>query len=209
MRLIIKPGDDSLETILLTGPYQRLWWEHSHAILTAFHQVTGLSFRQSTITALVYPSHKGESGWYHHAMRLPGKFSDKNDPLIVLVHELSHRLLSGNALYFEAQFSRTLSQEYAHRLSYLFDKDVIQEALGGKHARRYMEAKSALCEMSNGHTRAWHWVSSLSPEVKRRAVRRLVDYTPSQDEVWVNPNMDIRDKPADKIDVWFATLIEP
>ncbi len=179
MRLILKPNNTSLDLLLETSRYKRGWRKHSRAILAAFRNITGLEFQQTVITARVHQDSLGNAGTPRHPMHLPGDYDSEQQKLITLVHELSHRLLGGNALgpiaiglLPDTDDPQPEFQEYEHRHTYLFEYDVIESSLGAEYAklcRDYEESNN----IDGPHDRAWAWAMSMSRENRQRAVKLL------------------------------------
>lgn len=212
MQLVIKPHDGSLETLLSTNAYRGLWHGHKRAILDAFQAVTGLTFQQHTITAHVFLDSAASAGKWRDPMHLPAYVAD-DEKLLILIHELCHRLLGGNALspfglgLLEdvTNFSQDDEfQEYDHRHTYLFESDVVRQALGEECAEK--------CEQMNGgsgidgpHDRAWAWAMSMDFKARQRALHRLAAEALTR-EHWVDRDatpMLSRDPAA-----WFSALTE-
>lgn len=181
MHFVIKPRDQSFNVVLETAQYQRMWQEHGQRVLQVFCDVTGLEFQQNLITARVYPDNRAFAGARYQAMHLPANsYSPENAKLIVMVHELCHRLLSGNALGTVGlglvphnNTSDPQAQEFEHRHTYLFEYDVIDAALGSEYAQlcREQEERS---DINGPHYKAWAWAMRMSKAKRQRALKILV-----------------------------------
>lgn len=181
MKFIIKPDDTSLNLLLEAEQYKELWNTHARAILRAFREVSGLEFQQRVITARVYEGRLSEAGSFGKPMRLAGDCRSKEDKLATIVHELTHRLLGGNALGtsslgLSAAYEYTDEQsEIDHRHTYLIEYDVLRYAMG--------EAGAEICRQheefwrydpNSPHGRAWNWAMSLTFEQRQAVLQWLV-----------------------------------
>ncbi|HEY4161263.1 MAG TPA: hypothetical protein VGM08_04330, partial [Candidatus Saccharimonadales bacterium] len=81
----------------------------------AFRDVTGLEFQQRVITARVFNGDQSQAGNPGNPMLLAGgDLRSREFKLATMVHELSHRLLGGNAL---GLVSLGLSERLGHGLT--------------------------------------------------------------------------------------------
>lgn len=132
MRLIIKPAEKNFNLIVEAEAYRQVWKTNARKLRRAFRKVTGLDFNQAVITAKVYDGDRSFSGYYRHPMRLEARGASHDEKLLVLVHELCHRLLGGNGLANNNSLKLTNRQE--HDRMFLFEHDVVKLALGPKMA---------------------------------------------------------------------------
>lgn len=179
MRFIIKPGDDSINTIAETIQYRRLWRENARKLRKSLRKVTGLEFQQRTITARVIKGDESNSGSPYHPMVLRGDNQPPDYKLMLMIHELFHRLVAGNALAPGGLRIRSSTEyddqlaEISHRHLYLFEYDVVKDALGkqGTVICRMFEERS---EKGSPHDLAWKWAMGLSDSERQRALKWLV-----------------------------------
>lgn len=180
MQLIIKPGDDSFETLLSTYGYRSIWHGHRAAINAAFHEFTGLHFTQRSITAhvkLIEGSIDGSSGGRDFAMELKA-FHTPEEQTTVLIHELAHRLLSGNAI--EALFiglidESTAAEEqiyFKHVLTYLFTSDVVRKVFGEEYAQYFEHYELHISNPT--YPKAYRRAMDMSFTERQRVVRAIV-----------------------------------
>jgi len=190
MQLIIKPAKDKANYLYLTleaNEYRELWKRHARKLRASIRTITSLDFRQRTITAQVRMGTYGEAGWYHKAMALPTDPGNHGLKLMTLVHELSHRLMTGNGFTMadfgiEDRIGKDTDAivDFQHRLIYLFEYDVMCNAHGdegGELCRTYDE----LGQESNGanaepYKRAWQWAMQLTFEQRQHCLRWLVQH---------------------------------
>lgn len=211
MQLIVKPHDDSLEALLSANTYRQLWHEHKKAIVSSFQEITGLTFQQHTITAHVFLDSDASAGKWRDPMHLPAYASD-DKKLLILIHELCHRLLGGNALSpiglgllpdVPELAPDALFQEYEHQHTYLFEYDVVRQALGNNYAEKCRQMNESDANMDGPHDRAWAWAMNMDFEARQRALRHLAAEALTR-EHWV----DRDDSPVEAGDpeAWFNLL---
>lgn len=213
MKFIIKSDDNNLEMILQTTKYRNLWRQNSRKILKSFRSITGLDFQQSTITARVFSGNQSRSGSYHYPMKLRGMYFRDEDKLVLLVHELSHRLLGGNGLWLinmglaNKEISASdLGEEMDHRHIYLFEYDVIKMALGDTMAKECIlfEEKESENGSNGPHAKAWRWAMGMTYEQRQKAMKILASKAKPR-----NQQDDLRKEKEVKInpDGWYNDLL--
>lgn len=102
--------------------YEALWLAYGEKIQQAFKTITGLSFREEIIEAIVGDYKSNFAG---HSLSEPMLFRfSVRHKLGTILHELAHRFL------LEYQFQYTGIVENDHELIDLFLYDIIQEAFG-------------------------------------------------------------------------------
>lgn len=178
MIFIIKPASDSFALVLEAERYKTIWKAHEEAILAAFKKLTGLDFQQLEIAAEVIEGNRGKAGSSSSAMQLPGDHEADEYKTCTLIHELSHRLLGGNALgpvalglVPDSLEADPRFQLFEHRHVYLFLQDVIREAFGDQYAE--VCAKSEQNTDDRDYLEAWSWAMSLSFADRQKAVQLL------------------------------------
>lgn len=180
MRLIIKPDDKSLHLILEAAQYERIWKQYSRRIVKAFREVTGLKFQQYVITVRVSNTFSSSAGLFGKPMVLSADFRSVEFKLITIIHELSHRLLGGNALapkylgvYNEEKDSDDTFQEIEHSNIYLFEYDVVYLALGEDWATICSNFEQRNRSLMYPHTRAWDWAMNLPYSDRQTKLKQL------------------------------------
>lgn len=169
MRLIIKPQENKFNLIVDAEAYRQVWRQNARKLRRAFREVSGLDFNQAVITAHVYEGQRSLSGYYRHPMRLQADGKSHEDKLLILVHELSHRLLGGNELALNDKLN--LSNLELHKRIYLFEYDVVRQALGEDMANRLekMEARPD----DPDYFKSWKWAMSTTFEQRQEKLREL------------------------------------
>lgn len=178
MKLVIKAGDNALETILAAGQYQKLWQEHGQSIIKTFYDLTGLEFQQRHITAWTRPGDSGDSGGPGLPMILPAKYDLLEKKADTLTHELAHRLLNGNGinsvylgLLPDSKQPDERDMLYSHRLIYLFLYDAVKAVFGPAYAE--ICEKRELNTDHASYPAAWQWAMSLPFEQRQRVLHYL------------------------------------
>jgi hypothetical protein len=174
--------DTRLHLILEAVQYKTVWKAHARRIRRAFREVTGLDFQQRVITARVSAVMGSSAGFYNHAMELAGDNRSKEQKLLTLIHELSHRLLGGYALdathlglYREVIDSDDVFQEMEHRTIYLFLLDVVERALGRQWIEACTEYETVnLADPEGPHARAWEWAMSMTYAERQKRLKQLI-----------------------------------
>jgi hypothetical protein len=217
MRLLFKPDHTSnLESLLESENYKKLWKQNSRKTLKAFRDITGLDFQQKIITARIGKVEQSIAGSYHYPMRLRLLIGEPNDKLVLLIHELSHRLLGGNALgvvnlglVSPENNNSNEANEYDHRHTYLFEYDVVKLAFGKELADtclRFEGRKAAADDINGGsHQKAWEWAMAMTFEERQKSVKKLAAKAIPRNE-WA----DSEDKEiiVTSPKVWFNNLTE-
>lgn len=181
MQFILKPHENTLYLFLETQQYRTQWTNNARRLLKAFRAVTGLEFQQRTITAHVFNGMRSDAGALNEPMMLAGDSRSEDIKLATIVHELSHRLLGGNALGIVNLGLATKDGgwtddeiERDHRHIYLFEYDVMCAAFGeagGEICRKYEERYGY--DEADPHNRAWKWAMSLTFAERQRALRYI------------------------------------
>ena len=138
--------------------YHRLWGEEGQAIVDTWERVTGLTFIQSQITAIVYEG-ISSSGSANTPMRLRASYN-ADTKRSALVHELGHRLI--------AQLTNRPADLDEHRVLNLVLYDVWVNLWGSEFAVRQVQVESNQRGVYD-YESAWRWALSLTSE--QRLVR--------------------------------------
>jgi hypothetical protein len=188
MKLTIKPNENSIKVLLETEQYRKIWKQYEDVILKSFVEITGLTFQQTRITARVIDGGRSHAGNLICSMKLAGDYRSIEFKLITIIHELSHRLLGGNALWVEDlglvgkfKWDSDEGQEMEHRHIYLFEYDVVKSALGknwGKECRKFEERG----DRDTPHDRAWRWAMGMSYGKRQTALKFLAKKAITRDK---------------------------
>ena len=138
--------------------YHRLWSDEGAAIVEAWERVSGLTFTQTQITAIVYEG-ISSSGGPNTPMRLRASYN-ADTKRSALVHELGHRLI--------AQLTLRPADLDEHRVLFLVLHEVWVNLWGHEFALRQVEVESGLRGVYD-YESAWRWALSLTSD--QRAAR--------------------------------------
>jgi hypothetical protein len=133
--------------------YHRIWSDEGAAIVETWERVTGLTFFQSQITAIVYEG-ISSSGSANTPMRLRASYN-ADTKRGALVHELGHRLI--------AQLTTRPADLDEHRVLFLVLHDVRVSLWGNARAVGQVEFESNLRGVYD-YESAWRWALSLTSE---------------------------------------------
>ena len=133
--------------------YHRLWSDEGAAIVDTWQRVTGLTFTQGQITAIVYEG-ISSSGGPGIPMRLRASYNT-DTKRSALVHELGHRLL--------AQLTNRPADLDEHRVLFLVLYEVWVSLWGNEFAVRQVEFENNLRGVYD-YESAWRWALSLTSE---------------------------------------------
>ena len=138
--------------------YRNIWTAHGSSIVEVLERRARLRFVETMINALVceYPSRA-------RPLILRASYP-KNVKCSTLVHELGHRILSGNG--YRTTPGEKSSFVNAHKLLFLFLFDAYVELFGEKMAQQAVEFESSLGPSYKG---CWQWALDL--DQAERAIR--------------------------------------
>lgn len=177
----LNPTGD-LELTLATARYEHFWQAHHVEILSAFEHHTSFKFKQRQITVKATEKRISWAGDRYHPMELTRHRTDEELIGINLIHELAHRLLSGNYIKYQDSNNYVYPEDYYvyHEHCYidLFLHDVWTDVLGKEAADRALEA-----ERNNGYPpyrKAWDWAMSKTYVERQKYLCKLIkSRTPS------------------------------
>lgn len=157
---------DSMEANLLGQRLARLWQVHQKDILRAFQEETGLTFTQREIAVRMIDG-ESASGWYRKPMRISSWYTEDDELLSTLTHELAHRLLTGHDMWRNYP-SRSQEVTMAHKHAYLFLYDVWVNAFGEAKAQKFAKIEHDTTKES--YHQAWDWAMDKSYEERKQAL---------------------------------------
>lgn len=185
MRFVIKADAVDLALLLETAEYRSVWRQYGRCLRQAFKTVTGLDFQQQQITARVSQVAVSSAGNFYEPMRLSADIRSRDNKLLTMVHELCHRLLSGNGLgedklhrYSEADLDGDIYSEAEHFNTYLFEYDVVRQALGDEWGERciaWEDRDDNDPDVADPHVKAWRRAMQLSYQQRQQATHKLAE----------------------------------
>lgn len=140
--------------------YKDIWSKDGERIVEEIEKVSGLEFKENEVNAIVY-----ESSLPSRSFPLSLKASIPLDIKPgLLVHELCHRLLSGNRVRIKAKEYKDLSLEI-HKVLNLILYDVMINLYGKDKTKKLVKWESS--SRTGIYKKAWNWV--LAYDKKTRA----------------------------------------
>ncbi|HSH18521.1 MAG TPA: hypothetical protein VK978_03985 [Candidatus Saccharimonadales bacterium] len=101
-------------------------------------------------------------------MRLQADYTATEEKMLIIIHELSHRLLGGHGLDCNDKISILES----HKRIYLFAYDVVMLALGDDPAALLVKREAGLSDPD--YAQAWRWAMSMPYEQRQHQLQRLI-----------------------------------
>ena len=146
-----------------TDAYRRLWADEGQRIIEAMQRVTGLTFIQSHVEAVIFEG-PSSSGSRDTPMYLRASYT-ADEKKSALVHELGHRLIS--------QLSNRPADLDEHRVLYLFLYEAWEALWGGPYADRQVLVESERRGLYDYET-AWRWALSLTRSERAARLAEIV-----------------------------------
>ncbi len=159
MQINFYPDCDRKEVETVTEEYKNLWEEKGELIEKSVEEVSGLKFKEKYINAVVYRSSLVPRSF---PLSLQAIISEE-DKLGLLVHELIHRLLSGNDVKIEYEI---------HKVVDLILFDVWEKVGGEGFAQRMVEKEKSFD--NKAYKRAWEWALKLSKEERSKKFKEVL-----------------------------------
>ena len=142
------------------GEYERIWATDATRIVRTMQEVSGLTFTDSAVTAIVFEG-VSSSGFRDTPMRLRASYP-LDTKKATLIHELGHRL--------QSPLFREEDEEHAPLFLWLYDTWV---QLYGKD---FADAQVVIEKRRRGpYTRAWDEALSLSQKQRAERWRAIVE----------------------------------
>ncbi len=147
--------------------YSEIWDKYGESIVDSIEKITNLKFVETKINAIVYVSTLSSRSF---PLSLKAYY-DKDIKKGLLVHELCHRLLSGNKVRVNYKDRGDASLEIHKVLDLvLYDiwKDLFKEGFANKMAER--ESKG----YSNEYKKAWVWALSFDEKERQKRFQAII-----------------------------------
>lgn len=158
------PLFDDKELIDAVKEYKKIWEKDGEKIIQTLEKVSGLSFSEKRIGAIVYEGVSYSGRTTSDPMKLRANYSD-NMKKATLVHELGHRLL------FNIKNQPKDLDE--HQVFYLILYDVWTELYGEKFANEQVKIESARKGLYD-YKSAWEWVLSMNKEERVEKFKKIL-----------------------------------
>ncbi|HTE57331.1 MAG TPA: hypothetical protein VK694_01190 [Verrucomicrobiae bacterium] len=170
LKLEFTPEDENVfELTLALYGYQKCWQAHGSHVQAKLEELTGLSFQQPEITAVVVAGSVNNSGMTGKPMRVGSDYRTDNEKLAVLSHELSHRLLGGNGVGVDSD--RKDAKYAEHCRIYLFLYDAWCDLKDESFANSAMERELADAEY---YEKAWKWALGMDRQQRSQELKKII-----------------------------------
>ena len=144
------PDCDKTESLEAVNEYQGIWDKEGERIINAIEARSGLKFVENYINAIVF---EGVSHSEPLSLRASYTYEVKKG---TIVHELLHRLLSGNKVIPVAENKREQAL-VSHKQLNLILYDIWAELYGEEFAKNNVEVEA---DRADVYKEAWKWALS-------------------------------------------------
>jgi hypothetical protein len=142
------------------GEYERIWVTDAARIARTMQEVSGLTFTDTAITAIVYEG-VSSSGYRDTPMRLRASYT-LDTKKATLIHELGHRL--------QSPLFRRQDEDHAPLFLWLYD------TWARLYGKEFADAQVAVEKRRGGpYPRAWDEALVLSPKQRAERWRAIVE----------------------------------
>ena len=159
-------SDLTPDLAIAAADYQQIWDREGPRIVDRLETLTGLRFMESFIHAIVF-----ERPSCPHPLCLRASYP-KDVKLGTLIHELCHRLISGNRGRLGLPPPRDMTEE-THRLIDLFLFDTWSDLYGEEFARNQVAIES---ERQAFYATTWTWALMMDRRERAEALRRQLGF---------------------------------
>ncbi len=160
------PDSDRPDFVTAAEEYQQLWEAEGKRIVGRIEETTGLRFAERVINAIAF---EGIS----HSQPLSLRASYPPDvKKATLVHELCHRLLTGNNIGFRGKLGSYEWNLESHKAINLFLFDVWADLYGEVFAAHQVETESMRQPF---YREAWEWALSLGRDERAKLFQEIVE----------------------------------
>jgi hypothetical protein len=158
VRLEFVPHSETFASAV--GEYERIWAADAARIVRTMEQVSGLTFTDTAVTAIVYEG-VSSSGFRETPMRLRASYPP-DTKRATLIHELGHRL--------QSPLFRRDDEEHGPLFLWLYDTWV------RLYGQEFADAQVAVEKRRRGpYPRAWDEALALSPKQRAERWRAIVE----------------------------------
>ena len=148
--------------------YKDIWSKDGERIVKVIEKVSGLGFKENEINAIVY-----ESSLPSRSFPLSLKASiPLNIKPGLLVHELCHRLLSGNRVRIKAKEYKDLSLEI-HKVLNLILYDSMINLYGADKTKKLIKWESS--SRSEIYKQAWNWLLGFDKKTRAEKFKNFME----------------------------------
>ncbi len=172
LKINFLPDSDRKDLVQLIdkgiSEYKEIWENDSKKIIDATENVSGLSFVESEINAIIYVSRSLSSRSFPLSLRADLPLDIKKG---LIVHELCHRLLSGNHVRVKTKERKDLSLEI-HKVLNLILYDIWVEVYNEKLADKMVEWESS--SRKGLYKEAWDWALAIDKKERKKKFRQII-----------------------------------
>lgn len=161
MKITFIPDSDLQDFSQAVIEYQAIWDQKGDKIVSVWESVTGLTFQESEINAIVfvgYPSHS-------HPLAMRADLASERRES-VLVHELGHRLL------FQRMVLEEKNSLENHKVLFLVLHEIFEKLFGPEKTKEIIEWDKNLPRPE--YKQAWEWALSFSKEERLSEFKKRI-----------------------------------
>lgn len=168
LELQFKPETEKEEFIKATEEYREIWQQDGERMIRTLEDMTGLEFQESRINVEVFEGISW-AGRGDKPMKLRGSYPP-DFKKGTIVHELSHRLLSGNGIISLTDEGQ-IDSLGAHKQIDLFLYDAWVNLYGTAFADKQVEIESGRVPF---YREAWEWALQMTPQERAAELQSLI-----------------------------------
>lgn len=162
------PESEKSEFLIATNEYQRIWAQEATKILTVITNVSGLSFVETHINALIF-----EGISFAYPLMLRASYSEE-EKRTTLLHELTHRLLVGNGIKVKLiGVDMEIARLQSHKQIDLILFDILSDLYGEAFAQKTVQMES---QRKPVYAQAWNWALSLTKNERTQKFSELLKH---------------------------------
>jgi len=145
--------------------YKKLWQDEGEKIVKVIEKISNLKFQESEINAIVY---YGSLPSRSRPLCLMIKDS-KERRLSILIHELTHRIISGNS---KRERRKIITSLEVHKTLFLILYDIWIEVYGKDFAKSAVEWEKNIPQEE--YKKAWEWALSFNKGGRARKFKEIM-----------------------------------
>jgi len=160
LKINFYPDSDKKGLIEAVEGYKKIWLDEAEKIVESIKKVSGLSFVEKEINAVVF---EGRSGSSPLCLRASYSYATKKASL---VHELCHRLLDGNGLGLPRGQNSSLEHKHLDLVLY----DIWIDLYGQLFANEQIAIESNKVQL---YKEAWDYALAFTKEERKIEFKKL------------------------------------
>lgn len=155
------PDSDLGDYTQAINEYEEIWRIDGKKICDQWEKITNLSFKESTINAIVANLRSGS-----HPLTLRSDIT-VDQKKIILIHELGHRIL-----YKRVNGMKSVDSFGHHKFLYLVLCDVFEDLFGKEFLLKAIEYDNTLPDL---YANSWKWALAYSKEERLNLFNRILN----------------------------------